>query len=88
MEIQFTATSSGGREQDHNPHHRTTILITILDKERKKKVGISYIQGEGFGGGQFTQGRALDDLRGRERNPLVASTSLKRVDAGWLLGRA
>lgn len=42
----------------------------------------------GMGVGESTRWRALDDQRGREKNSLVASTSLKRVAVLWLVGRA
>lgn len=63
--------------------------------QKNKPVGCG-VGGGGWGSGhqlnsgvgESSQGRALDDQRGRERNPLVASTSLKRVGTGWLLGTA
>lgn len=65
---------------------RTTILITVLDKQPRrvlKRVGIIYIRG-GVGGQLTSVAGSRPKRRGRERNSLVASTLLNRVGAGWL----
>lgn len=75
--------------QDHNTHLnlRQANEEGTLKKKKERKRALTTFGGTEVGG-QVTRGRALGDPRGRERDPLVAGTSLKRVDAGWLLGRA